>query len=228
METATKKMNTLNKIFTLYKGDILVRHGKNQDVTKSLNFHIAIVAQPALTKNRIPTIFDLDSSQGLSKRLLPCDLTAKKEFTDVWSVFRLNDEIIPAKAASIGHIWVCMNESATYVHSVGRTSVRGTYSLSSTVSSFLGSSAFGTKAIRYAEYLCANCTNQPPAELQPGHSRWFSGTICTYLPIALYQTACRSTALIQNYMAIDALRALPRDLVNYMNSNPNWTIVDQF
>ncbi|MCW7555780.1 hypothetical protein NX722_24770 [Endozoicomonas gorgoniicola] len=228
MGTATKKMNTLKKIFTLCKGDILVRHGKDQDITKALNFHIAVVAQPALTQNRIPAIFDMVRSLGFSKRLLPCDLTVEKEFNDVWSVFRLNDEMIPAKAASIGHIWVCMNESAKYVHSVGRTSARGTYSVSSTVSSFFGDACFGAKAIHYAKYLCVNCTGQPPAELQSGHSGWFSGAICTYLPIALYQTACRSTALIHNYMAIDARRALPKDLVNYLNGNPNWAIVDQF
>ncbi|MET4692504.1 hypothetical protein [Endozoicomonas lisbonensis] len=216
----------LDKILSLQKGDILIRHGKNKDIAKAFQTHVAVLAQA--TPKRLPTIFDLVRSLGLSKRTLPCELSVEGAFTDVWSAYRLNDEVIAAKAASIGHIWVCMHDSGTYAESFGQTSVKGVYSVSSTVSSFLGSSSFGPKAMLYAEYLCSQCADKPPTELQPGASGWFAGTICTYVPIALYQAACRSIALVNAYMAIDARRSLPRNLVNYLNGNPHWQFLGTF
>ena len=216
----TGALMNLDKILSLQKGDILVRHGKSKDIATALLTHVAMLAQE--TPRRLPYIFDLTVSLGLSKRVLPCELSVQGGFSDEWSAYRLNDKIIAAKAASIGHVWTCMNDSSKYVDNLGRTSVSGVYSFSSVASTFFGSSSFGPKARRYAEYLCLNCTDMPPAELQSGQWGLFSGAICTYIPISLYQTACRSIALINLYMAIDAKKSLPKDLVNYLNSNQSW------
>jgi len=75
-----------------------------------------------------------------------------------------------------------------------------------------------------SDYLHRNCHQSPPDALRPGNGA-FSGAICSYLPIALYQTAL-GTDGCEAYMAIDARRSLPQDLVKYFDSNICWRNYD--
>ncbi|MET4693640.1 hypothetical protein [Endozoicomonas lisbonensis] len=247
-------MNPSLKLTDLKQGDILIQHRHDKDPTKELITHAAIVATHSVTEKEIvtdasgarfesktytiPHIFEMKVPTG------HCLNTIYGEKNKIWSVYRLIitssmesreetkiSRLLPYKAASIGYLWVFYKNykyKADYKADYKVTN-SGTYSKFSIVSAFLGSSEFSAYAQAYANSLWKNNRTQPPPDLirmsnQCSCSCSFSGEICSYLPIALYQAAMGlSKAFI--YMALNAKQSLPRDLARYLTVNKYWSLV---
>ncbi len=201
--------------FALKKGDIIFQHNRNEDIRRALTTHVAFVIQERLDGR--PYIFDIISSLGLTRRVLP--LPKNK----VWSVFRQGSSDCSALAALIGNQWLTYNRRESYRHKKDIIHIPGIYSFSSIITAFLGSASYGRQAMKYAEYLYRECRGKPPAELNYRLISLFTGTICAYLPIAIYQ-ATLGMEKTARYMAIDPRKALPKDLAKYliMNTNNAW------
>ena len=241
-------MNPSLKLTDLRQGDILIQHRHDKDPTKELITHAAIVATHSVIEKEIitnasgarfesktytlPHIFEMKLPTG------HCMNTIYGEKNKIWSVYRLIikdsiedadetkiSELLPYKAASIGYIWV-FHKNYKY-KSNSKVTNPGTYSKLSTVSAFLGSSEFSASAQAYANSLWENNRTQPPPDLvriSNKRSFSFSGEICSYLPIALYQAAMGlSKSFI--YMALNAQQSIPRDLARYLTVNKFWSLV---
>lgn len=226
-------MNPSLHITDLRKGDILIQHRQDKEPTEELITHVAMVAETSMqddasgTYNR-PYIFEMTVPTGHCLNLI------YSENNKIWSVYRLiikssiedkedtkMSKLLPAQAASLGYVWIFHKDYHFKSHH--KVVNPGSYSVLSIAPSFLGSSEFTAYAQAYAHSLWKNNRTEPPAELsRPGSL--FSGAICTYLPIALYQAVMGlSKSLI--YMAINARQSVPRDLARYLTINKYWSLV---
>ncbi|MET4693642.1 hypothetical protein [Endozoicomonas lisbonensis] len=130
-------------------------------------------------------------------------------------------KLLPGQAASLGYVWIFHKDYQFIGHH--KVVNPGSYSRFAIASAFLGSSDFSAEAQAYAHGLWKNNRTEPPAELSRT-SGLFSGAICTYLPIALYQAVMGlSKSFI--YMAINARQSVPRDLARYLTINKYWSLV---
>ena len=226
-------MNPSLHITDLRKGDILIQHGQDKEPTEELITHVAMVAGSSMRDDASgrytrPYIFEIKVPTGHCLNLI------YSENKKIWSVYRLiikssiEDEedtkmskLIPDQAASLGYVWIFHKGYRFRSHH--KFVNPGSYSILSIASSFLGSSDFSADAQAYAHSLWKNNRTQPPAELSRTRGL-FSGAICTYLPIALYQAVMGlSKSLI--YMAINARQSIPRDLARYLAINKYWSLV---
>ncbi|MCW7551454.1 hypothetical protein NX722_02115 [Endozoicomonas gorgoniicola] len=198
-------------IGNLRKGDIIIM-SKGESASSGLFTHAAIISQ--IHKTYRPYILEV-TALGFERSLYQphagCDYVYRLKGA-------LNEEIA-GKAATIGNIWVtCYPDTEYRGHT--HTLNPGVYNTSSILTSFFGDSSYGNKAMDYAEYLHKSCQSSPPRELRRS-ARFFSGAICAYLPIALYQAAMGSVDCIGT-MEIDARKSLPRDLARYLDNNILW------
>ena len=202
----------------LEPGDVLIEH-KRSGTPSDLITHAAVVAQ-VLEEGKPPWIFHLTGWGGLA-----LDQIYKTNST-CWSGYRLNIEGIGETVLNIAMRWLHNNaslENMDYISEAGIT-VPGVYDTPSLLMAFFGRSSYGYKARQYADYLNRYCWEDPPDTLCPHTGNFFSGAICSYLPIALYQTTLGTDS--EMYMAIDAKRTLPRALVKYFDSNSHWQNFD--
>ena len=226
-------MNPSLHITDLRKGDVLIQHRQDKEPTEELITHAAMVAETSMIDdasghyNR-PYIFEMRGPIGHCLRLL------YSENKKIWSVYRLiikssiedEDEtkiskLLPYQAASLGYVWI-FHKGYRFKGNY-KVVNPGSYGKLSTVSAYLGSSEFSAFAQSYAYSLWKNNRTQPPFELR-NTSSLFSGVICTFLPIALYQaTMGLDKSFI--YMALNARHCIPRDLARYLTINKYWTLV---
>ena len=197
----------------LEKGDIIIMHDKDSSADTQLVSHVSVVAQQR--EGLKPFIFDLSEFYGFARIVLPTG--------NPWSVYRVDKIGLGAEAALIGSCWL-VNSSMLNIDTM-RDIINSPniYSNASIITSYLGSSVYGSKTAEYASYLGTQCMIYPPHELRQTASA-FSGVICSYLPIALYQAAL-GMANSANYMAIDPRKSIPRDLAKYLNNNSHWKLV---
>ncbi|UYM17220.1 hypothetical protein [Endozoicomonas euniceicola] len=198
-------------IGNLRKGDVIIM-SKGKSASSGLFNHAAIISQ--IHKGLRPYILEL-TGFGFERSLyMPntgCDYVYRLKCAD--------GEVTAGKAATAGNIWVTSYPNTKYRGNT-HTLNSGVYNTSSVFTSYFGNSSYGIKAMRYAEYLYENCQCNPPRELNRSAS-FFSGAICTYLPIALYQTVMGGLGCIGK-MEIDARKSLPRDLARYLDNNELW------
>ncbi|UYM16954.1 hypothetical protein [Endozoicomonas euniceicola] len=226
-------MNPSLNMTDLRKGDILVLHSQDKEPTEELLAHVAMVAgnswsDDASNRYTRPYIFEMKAPTGHCLNLVyPTN-------GKVWSVYRLvitesmedreeteASKLLPDQSASLGYIWIFYKG----YQFKGRHKVvnPGSFSIFSGIAAYMGSSDFSAYAQAYAHSLWKNNRSQPPAELR-NTSRLFSGAICTYLPIALYQ-AVMGLDKSFIYMALNARQCAPRDLTKYLAVNRYWTLV---
>ncbi|MDD7805915.1 MAG: hypothetical protein PUP46_10250 [Endozoicomonas sp. (ex Botrylloides leachii)] len=202
----------------LEKGDILISCKKNEHARTALISHALLVANNVATPSGIVIQFFDITTLGFCKKYFRQSLLEK------WSVFayRLSgNKIIAGQAATIGNFWI---SQCPHIIDGWHIVSPNIYSISSICSSFLGNPCFGPKAIKYVTYLNKTCQYNPPKEFTPRSVQWFSGVICTFLPIALYQSYL-GVEKSYRYMAIDAKKSLPRDLAIYLHNNPSWKFI---
>ncbi|GAA4647806.1 hypothetical protein GCM10023116_00680 [Kistimonas scapharcae] len=146
--------------------------------------------------------------------------------TTCWSGYRLDVDSVGTEVSDIAMFWLHNNDRLESLGFMSEASITvpNVYDIPSILTAFFGRSSFGYKARQYADYLYRNCRQSPPDALRP-HNGPFSGAICSYLPIALYQAALGIHGS-EIYMAIDARRSLPKALVTYFDSNSYWQNYD--
>ncbi|MET4692473.1 hypothetical protein V5J34_000312 [Endozoicomonas sp. NE35] len=196
----------------LEKGDLIFQHVANANLESTFVCHAAVVAQQVVRLK--PLIFDIANPAGFCKRPL------SSSPAPFWSAYRVSDLLLAAKAALIGNYWISNCPRVVYSTKKNRLTSHGAFSILSMATAFAGRSYFGTHSMAYANYLCTQCLTTLPREIHPDNTSLFSGEVCTYLPIALYQAA--SGAEVVKYMALDARKSISRDLVKYLNKNPEW------
>ena len=195
----------------LQKGDIIIMSG-GESASSDLFTHAAIITQMQGTFR--PFIMDI-TGYAFERRLYTPNICCDY-------VYRLrgsSGEEIAAKAAATGNAWVTSYQDSEY-NSLTHLSNLGIYSHSSILTSYLGRSFYGPKAMAHAEYLYKNCRTCPPRALHRS-AGLFSGAICSYLPIALYQTVLGRDCSVE-IMELDARKSLPRDLARYLDKNLLW------
>ena len=196
----------------LEKGDIIFQHEANANLESTFVCHVAVVAQQVEGLN--PLMFDIANPVGFCKRPLASSPTP------FWSAYRVSDILLAAKAALVGNCWISNSPGVVYTSEKNRLTSHGAFNVLSMVTAFMGRSYFGAHSMAYVNYLCTQCLTTLPREIHPDNAGLFSGETCAYLPIALYQTA--SGAETVKYMALDPRKSMPRDLVKYLNKNPEW------
>ena len=195
----------------LRKGDIIIMSG-GKSASSSLFSHAAIIAQ--IHDGTRPYLLEI-TGYGFERHLYcpnaNCDYVYRLKSFDA--------EQVAGRAASIGNIWATSYQDTKYENRFDLVNTN-IYSTSSIFTSYFGDSSYGAKAMDYNDYLYTHCQCNPPRELQRSAKK-FSGTICTFLPIALYQTALGIVNSLA-YMKLDARKSLPRDLANYLDKNEFW------
>ncbi len=203
----------------LEKGDIMVRYeagGQSHDYLTHAAIFIRHEDKEALKWN--PFISDI-TGDGFKVRHLG---TTDRKYNRQWSCYRLSlEKTVRVIVAGLTYRWVT---SINCIKRFEEFTVSSVYDRPSIITSFFGRSMYGNQARQYAKYLHENCWSQAPAVLTEGGQHWFSGVICSYLPIALYQTVL-GPSRSEQYMALDCRKTLPRDMVRYFNTNPYWEVL---
>ena len=203
-------------VFDLEKGDVLIMHSAKADATKDLiHSHAALVAMENEFDAGIPLVFDIIGGYGFQRLPLPRSRQLP------WSVYRLSVRDIGRMAAQTGSFWLGNSEAFRAEPRRQAVSSPNVYSRSSLITSFLGDPGFGPKAEEYVKRLHESHRFNPPDELKQSTAGLFSGVICSFLPIALYQTVL-GVAGSDEFMAIDPKRSVPRDLAKYLHNNKSW------
>ncbi|WP_330924260.1 hypothetical protein [Candidatus Sororendozoicomonas aggregata] len=202
-------------------GDIVIFHGSQQNPATALFTHTGVIVEAN------PEIKLLEMVNGT---MLLGALHSSLRYGTVYRVYAGDDaepdtvqgaEDCAYEVAVTAKYWMLRFDVGISWDEKSFKTLHNPYSLSSIFSSALGSSAFGPKAQEYANYLNVSCQTFPPEELEDYKRGFFSGTICSYIPVALYQAVC-GPLLSAYIMALDARRVLPRSLGWYLGHHTLW------
>ncbi|WP_330924468.1 hypothetical protein [Candidatus Sororendozoicomonas aggregata] len=226
----------------LKEGDVIISHRSEKAMSDSVIYgHSALVArieEDVSTHMPSALVLEIDRQHGLHRSVLATSNLEPGRAQIHQRVYRFKDFNVASRAVTVGTVWLSrchgfQRGERQKISIFGQQREKmvdgvdvytsGVYSITSLPMVYFGNACYGASARSYARKLNFQYMLQGdiPQELTASATSLFTGVTCTYLPIAVYQAVLGESGSSIN-MAVDARRALPSDLAQYLDANENW------